>query len=81
MIHPRKVTNCMGAPEKEVIFRFTDHGIPFDPLSKPDPDVTAGAAEREIGGLGIFMMKKTMDEVAYCYENEKNILTMKKKFS
>ena len=67
--------------EKEVIFRFTDHGIPFDPLAKPDPDVTAGAAEREIGGLGIFMMKKTMDEVAYCYENEKNILTMKKKFS
>ena len=43
--------------------------------------MTAGAAEREIGGLGIFMMKKTMDEVAYCYENEKNILTMKKKFS
>ena len=64
-----------------MIFRFTDQGIPFDPLSKPDPDVTAGAAEREIGGLGIFMMKKTMDEVAYCYENEKNTLTMKKKIS
>ena len=66
---------------KEVIFRFTDQGIPFDPLAKPDPDVTAGADEREIGGLGIFMMKKTMDEVSYRYENERNILTMKKKLS
>ena len=63
----------------EVIFQFMDQGIPFNPLAKPDPDVTAGADEREIGGLGIFMMKKTMDEVTYCYEKDSNILTMKKK--
>lgn len=67
--------------KEEAVFRFTDQGIPFDPLSKTDPDVTAGAEEREIGGLGIFMMKKTMDEVTYCYEKESNVLTMKKKLS
>lgn len=65
--------------ENEVVFQFMDQGIPFNPLAKPDPDVTAGADEREIGGLGIFMMKKTMDEVTYCYEKDSNILTMKKK--
>lgn len=65
--------------ENEVIFQFMDQGIPFNPLAKPDPDVTAGADEREIGGLGIFMMKKTMDEVTYCHEEGSNILTMKKK--
>ncbi|MGN0412249.1 MAG: SpoIIE family protein phosphatase [Lachnospiraceae bacterium] len=63
---------------KEVVFRFVDQGTPFNPLEKPDPDVTAGADERQIGGLGIFMMKKMMDETAYCYENGRNILTMKK---
>lgn len=66
--------------ENAILFRFTDQGIPFDPLAKPDPDVTLNAKEREIGGLGIYMMKKTMDEVSYSYENGQNILTMKKKF-
>ncbi|MBO5560161.1 MAG: ATP-binding protein, partial [Firmicutes bacterium] len=42
---------------------FEDKGVPFDPLSKEDPDITAGADEREIGGLGIFLTKKLMDEV------------------
>ena len=58
---------------------FTDKGIPYDPLAKEDPDVTLSAEERQIGGLGIYMMKKTMDEVYYVYENEENILTMIKK--
>lgn len=65
--------------ENEILFRFTDQGIPFDPLAKPDPDVTLNAKEREIGGLGIYMMKKMMDEVSYSYEHGHNILTMKKK--
>ena len=64
---------------EEVIFRFTDQGIPFNPLARPDPNVKASADERKIGGLGIYMMKKTMDGVAYCYENNINILTMRKK--
>ena len=64
---------------REVIFRMSDKGIPFDPLKKPDPDITLSAEEREIGGLGIFITKKTMDSVTYAYENNENILTMIKK--
>ena len=62
-----------------VTFRMTDKGVPFDPLKKPDPDITLSAEEREIGGLGIFITKKTMDTVHYAYENGENILTMTKK--
>jgi len=58
---------------------FIDSGVPFDPLAKPDPDVTLSADERDIGGLGIFMVKKTMDDVTYRYENNQNILTLVKK--
>ena len=57
---------------------FEDSGVPFDPLQKSDPDVTLSAAERGIGGLGIFMVKKTMDNLAYRYENGKNCLTIYK---
>ena len=62
-----------------ITFRMTDKGTPFDPLKKPDPDITLSAEEREIGGLGIFITKKTMDTVAYAYENGENALTMIKK--
>ena len=62
-----------------VTFRMVDKGIPFDPLKKPDPNITLSAEEREIGGLGIFITKKTMDQVNYSYENGQNILTMTKK--
>ena len=55
-----------------------DHGIPFDPLAKPDPDITLTADERQIGGLGIFMVKKSMDDVHYERTDEMNIFTMKK---
>ena len=64
---------------REITFRMTDKGTPFDPLQKPDPDITLSAEEREIGGLGIFITKKTMDTVSYAYENGENILTMIKK--
>ena len=64
---------------RTVTFRMRDKGIPFDPLKKPDPDITLSAEEREIGGLGIFITKKTMDTVAYAYENGENVLTMTKK--
>ena len=65
---------------RTVTFRMADRGIPFDPLQKPDPDITLSAEERQIGGLGIFITKKTMDSVTYAYENGENILTMIKKF-
>ena len=64
---------------RTITFRMTDGGVPFDPLAKHDPDITLSAEEREIGGLGIFITKKTMDTVEYAYENGKNILTMTKK--
>ena len=64
---------------RDITFRMTDKGIPFDPLKKPDPDITLSAEEREIGGLGIFITKKTMDTVTYAYENGENVLTMIKK--
>ena len=64
---------------RTVTFRMTDRGIPFDPLKKPDPDITLSVEERDIGGLGIFIAKKTMDSLRYSYENGENILTMMKK--
>ncbi len=59
---------------------FTDDGSPYNPLEKEDPDITLSAEEREIGGLGIFMVKKTMDEVTYEYTDGFNRLTLKKKW-
>ena len=64
---------------RTVTFQMSDKGVAFDPLKKPDPDITLSAEDREIGGLGIFITKKTMDTVAYAYENGENILTMIKK--
>lgn len=64
----------------EMILRMADSGIPFNPLQQPDPDITLSAEQRPIGGLGILIVKKTMDEVTYAYENDQNILTMKKRF-
>ena len=58
-----------------------DSGIPYNPLEKPDPDITLGAMEREIGGLGIFMVKKNVDDIKYLYSDGKNILTLYKSIS
>lgn len=61
-----------------VVITFIDHGIPYDPLKTADPDITLSAEDREIGGLGIFMVKKTMDEITYEYKNGQNILQIRK---
>jgi anti-sigma regulatory factor (Ser/Thr protein kinase) len=53
-----------------------DEGAPFDPLKVEEPDITLSLAERGIGGLGIFMVRKTMDDIRYAYENGRNILTI-----
>ena len=58
---------------------FEDSGIQYDPLANEEPDITLSAEDREIGGLGIFITKKTMDEVLYEYKNGKNCLTLRKK--
>lgn len=73
------VTIGMKFDSDELTMRFADHGIPFDPLAKKDPDISLPAEKREIGGLGIYIVKKTMDDVKYEYKNGMNILTMKKK--
>ena len=67
------------AESRTVTFRMTDQGTPFDPLAKSDPDITLSAEDREIGGLGIFIAKKTMDTITYAHKNGENILTMVKK--
>ncbi len=60
---------------------FSDAGVPYDPLKKPDPDVTLDVEDRPIGGLGIYMVKKSMDRVEYRYEDGHNIFTMYKDIS
>ena len=55
---------------------FVDEGIPYNPLEKDDPDTTLSADERQIGGLGIFIVKKSMDSVEYKNQEGKNILTI-----
>ena len=61
-----------------VVITFIDNGVPYAPLAKEDPNVSLPADERQIGGLGIFMVKKSMDEITYEYKNGQNILTIKK---
>lgn len=58
---------------------FIDSGREYNPIEKDDPDITLSAEDRPIGGLGIFIVKKTMDEVKYRYESNQNILTVIKK--
>lgn len=66
-------------PDTKVIrIRLADSGTPYDPLSKKDPDITLSADERPIGGLGIYMVKKSMDSVSYEYTDGQNIFTMEK---
>ena len=58
---------------------FIDAGKPYNPLEKEDPDVTLSAGERGIGGLGIFLVKKTMDGIRYAHRDGRNVLTIEKK--
>ncbi len=62
-----------------VVVTFIDNGKAYDPLAREDPDISLTAQEREIGGLGIFMVKKCMDEISYEYKDGQNILCIKKK--
>ena len=64
--------------ERAAEITFLDSGVPFDPLAKADPDVHQSADQRSIGGLGIFMTKKIMDDVSYTYQDGQNILKLKK---
>lgn len=61
-----------------VVITFIDQGVPYDPLAKADPDITLSAEEREIGGLGIYIVKKNMNEITYEYKDGRNILRIRK---
>ncbi len=63
---------------KGVAITFIDSGVPYNPLAKEDPDITLSAEERQIGGLGIYMAKKSMDSIEYEYTDGQNMLTIKK---
>ena len=65
---------------REMELVFIDSGKRYDPLAKEDPDITLATSKRKVGGLGIFMAKQVMDEIAYDYQDGKNILKMKKHF-
>ena len=62
-----------------VVVSFIDKGVPYDPLSREDPDVELSLEERRIGGLGIYMVKKSMDDISYEYKDGQNILRIRKK--
>ncbi len=64
--------------QPQITIEFLDSGKPYDPLQKEDPDITLSVDERDIGGLGIFMAKRLMDDMKYEYKDGKNILTIKK---
>ena len=68
-----------GNTPKAVFLTFTDNGIPYHPLETEDPDITLSSEERKIGGLGIYLVKKNMDEMKYEYVNQQNRLWMEKR--
>ena len=64
-----------------ILIRFRDGGTPFNPLAREMPDITLPLEERTIGGLGIFLTVKKMDEVSYDFVDNENVLTIKKNIS
>ncbi len=67
-----------GGDPFSITIGFTDRGKPYNPLERETPDITASAEERQIGGLGILMVKKLMDDIKYEFRDGKNILILKK---
>ena len=61
-----------------ITIRFEDGGMPFNPLELAMPDTKLSWKERRIGGLGIFLLRRKMDDIRYAYEDDKNILTIEK---
>ena len=73
-----KLTATVDCKENTITFVLSDHGIEFNPLAAPEADTTLGVEEREIGGLGIFLVKQLMDRIEYKRNGDENILTMTK---
>lgn len=73
-----KISVDINQDDKYMEIVFIDQGKPYNPLEKKDPDVKLKVSERQMGGLGIYMTKKLMDDISYEYSHGKNILTLKK---
>jgi anti-sigma regulatory factor (Ser/Thr protein kinase) len=73
------VTVSVAVTPDKLSIEFKDNGTPYNPLAKPDPDMSLPADNREIGGLGIYMVKNIMDEISYKYCDRQNVLTIAKK--
>ena len=74
-----EINIAVSFSDSTITFTISDSGIPFDPTKASKPNTSLSAEERPIGGLGIYLVHELMDEVSYCYENNHNILTLKKK--
>ncbi len=74
-----RVSICQNPPIAE--FVFMDEGMPYNPLAKEDPDINLSAEQRQIGGLGVFLVKKIADYVNYEHKDGKNVLTIQKKLT
>ncbi len=66
--------------DRGLVATIADDGVPFDPLGRPSPDTAAPLTEREIGGLGIHIVRNVMDELSYCRRDGRNVLTLVKRF-
>ncbi len=66
----------MELKDGQILSILSDSGTPFDPLQRPDVNLDVSLEERKIGGLGIHLIKKIMNEVHYEYTDGKNVLTM-----
>ncbi len=73
-----KITISISIENNKLGIKITDDGIPFNPLSAKKPDISIPAEERQVGGLGIFLIKQLMDEVSYKREKKQNLLTLGK---
>jgi serine/threonine-protein kinase RsbW len=72
------VVSCHCNPNR-IEIRVADTAPRFNPLSVSDPDLETSLEDREMGGLGVYLIRKLMDEVSYCFENGWNILTLSKR--
>jgi serine/threonine-protein kinase RsbW len=69
---------CLSGNKQELVITLTDDGMPYDPTQKSDPDIELPAQQRQVGGLGIFLIRKIMDKVEYERKDNKNIFILTK---
>ena len=75
-VPPGELLVRVDSGEERFLVELVDEGVPFDPLAVEEPDLRAPAGERQIGGLGIFLVRRVMDEVAYNRDGSSNILRL-----